>query len=70
MGMERFEALPRSYFRQAHVVVIVFNTCKRRSFEGVKKWIDTTLENASADLQVIFIIGLKQNDKTKDCVTE
>ena len=70
MGIERFEALPRLYFRQAHVMVIVFNTCKRDSFKGVKKWIDNTLENASAGLKVIFIMGLKQKEQKKDFVFE
>jgi hypothetical protein len=50
--------------------VIVFNTNNRDSFKGIKKWIDTTFESASGDLQVIFIMGLKHKEQTKDLVTE
>ena len=49
--------------------MIVFNTNNRDSFKGVKKWIDTTFESASTDLQVIFIFGLKQKEQTKDFVS-
>ena len=50
--------------------MIVFNTNNRDTFKGVKKWIDTTFESASRDLQVIFIMGLKQKEQTKDFVSE
>ena len=50
--------------------MIVFNTNNRDSFKGVKKWIDITFKSASGDLQVIFIMGLKQKEQTKDFVSE
>ena len=50
--------------------MIVFNTNNRDSFKSVKKWVDTTFESASGDLQLIFIMGLKQKEQTKDFVSE
>lgn len=54
-GDERYNSIIPSFFRNACVVIIVFDVTKRHSFLGLSKWINLAHENASANVPFIIV---------------
>ncbi|KAG1675344.1 Ras-related protein Rab-34 [Nymphon striatum] len=59
-GQERFKCIASSYYRGAHVVVIVFDISNLMSLHNAPKWKDDALENNFGDPH-IFLVGTKKD---------
>jgi small GTP-binding protein len=66
-GQERFRSITKSYFRGANVILIVFDLTNRESFENVKLWYDSVIDNTYGEKNHIYLVGNK-NDLEKDIV--
>ena len=63
-GMERYRSITSTYYKGAKGAIIVYDICRKTSFENVDKWIDDFKSKADEDA-VILLIGNKSdlNDK-------
>ena len=61
-GMERYKALTSAYYKGAKGVIVVYDICRKKTFEGVDKWIDDFKSKADEDA-VILLIGNKSDLK-------
>ena len=59
-GMERYRSLTSSYYKGAKGVVIVYDICRKKSFENIDKWINDFKSKADEDA-VILLIGNKSD---------
>jgi GTPase SAR1 family protein len=59
----------RSYYRGAHVVLIVFSLADRYSFQSVKRWYADIQTSAPAGV-VVHLVGNKSDEAEKRQVTE
>ncbi len=62
--MERYRSLTSAYYKGAKGVIIVYDICRKKSFEDIDKWIDDFKSKADEDA-VILIIGNKSDLKDK-----
>jgi len=58
-GQVRFRSIVKSYFRQAHMVIAVFNLRDRESFEMIEVWVEEIRKHFSPEEKII--IGLMGN---------
>lgn len=56
-GQERYESLAPLYYRDAHIVLIIYDVTNRDSWERAQKWVETI--QAQANPILIVIIGNK-----------
>ena len=59
-GMERYRALTSSYYKGAKGVIVVYDVCRKKSFENVDRWISDFKSKAEEDA-VILLIGNKSD---------
>ncbi len=59
-GMERYRSITNAYYKGAKGVIIVYDICRKKSFENVDKWIDDFKSKADDDA-VIILIGNKSD---------
>lgn len=58
-GQERFRALIQSYYRDAHVVVVVFDITKKDSFDDAKDLVTEVKKTREEGSVLILLIGNK-----------
>lgn len=58
-GQERFRTITRSYYRGAHVIIVVYDITSRESFNSLDMWLGEIDANASAGALTRVIIGNK-----------
>ena len=58
-GQERFRAITTSYFRGAHMAIIIYDVCEESTFNNVKVWIESINNSASANKIAIILVGNK-----------
>ncbi len=58
-GQERFRSIVKSYYRNANIIIIVFDVCDVYSFECVRGWYKSLEECSDANLLEICIVGNK-----------
>lgn len=56
-GQERFRSLNRSYYRNAHAAIIMFDMMNRTSFESVSYWLRELNEHANE--HAVILVGNK-----------
>jgi len=62
-GQERFRAITSSYYRGAHIVMIVYDVTNRTTWENVKtRWLDQVRKFASE--QIILVLVGNKSGKT------
>ena len=59
-GMERYRSLTSLYYKGAKGVIIVYDVCRKKSFENVDNWINDFKSKADEDA-VILLIGNKSD---------
>ena len=59
-GMERYRSLTSSYYKGAKGVIIVFDLCRKKTFENIDNWINDFKLKADEDA-VILLIGNKSD---------
>mmetsp|Transcript_11723 Transcript_11723/g.33401 ORF Transcript_11723/g.33401 Transcript_11723/m.33401 type:complete len:215 (-) Transcript_11723:68-712(-) len=67
-GQERFRSITRSYYRQAHGIVVVYDMTKRSSFEAVQEWLKEAKQSGRSGVAK-FIIGTKADAVVENSVT-
>ena len=58
-GQERFRSITRSYYRGAHGVALVFDTCDAISFGNVSRWVADIRQHKTVEDIVIIICANK-----------
>ncbi len=59
-GQERFNSLPRVFYRAARVALVVYDIADRASFDHVGRWVSSILANttgAGKDEQLVMTLG-------------
>lgn len=70
-GQEQFFSLTRSYFRNCHGAVIVFDLTNQQSLDSVEKYIHVFKEDCPEDAQDnIVLVGTKLDDVEHRTVTQ
>ena len=59
-GMERYRSITNAYYKGAKGVIVVYDICRKQSFENVDKWIDDFKSKGDEDA-VILLIGNKSD---------
>ena len=68
-GQERFRKITKTYYRGAHGIVLVYDTCDYQSFENVNYWLKNIKESASESCNVNILgnkIDLRENRMGKE----
>lgn len=60
-GQERFRSIVRSYFRDAHAAIIVYDVTKTTSYHHVESWYQECLENYDRMDKDKFIFAIAGN---------
>lgn len=68
-GQERFNALRRTYYRDTHIVMIVFDVSDKRSFLKCGDWLSETQEHCNMENVVVVLVGNKSDLSQKRQVT-
>jgi small GTP-binding protein len=63
-GMERYRAMTSAYYKGAKGVIVVYDICRKITFDNLDKWIDDFRSKADQDA-VILIVGNKSDSKDK-----
>ena len=63
-GMERYSSITSAYYKGAKGVIVVYDICRKVSFDNIDKWIDDFKSKADEDA-VILIIGNKSDLQDK-----
>ena len=65
-GEEKFKAIAKNFYREAHGVLLVYDICEKNSFLDVKSWIEQIIENSDNDDIVMILCGNKcDNEKER-----
>ncbi|KAL4498544.1 hypothetical protein ABPG72_019662 [Tetrahymena utriculariae] len=59
-GQESFRSIVKSFYRNSAAVLLVYDTKKRKTFDGLKNWIQEIKENSHNDV-IIVLIGNKMD---------
>ncbi|CAL4224791.1 unnamed protein product, partial [Meganyctiphanes norvegica] len=54
-GQERFNSLVRSFYRETHGFIIVYDITDRTSFQNIIKWHDEIKKNADDDVDKLIV---------------
>ena len=65
-GQERFNSLSKSYFRNADAVLFVYAANDIKSFENIKDWIKTYLNNCNNKKDIPLYLIENKNDLNRE----
>jgi small GTP-binding protein len=68
-GQVRFRSIVKSYFRQANMVILVYDVTHMESFHNAKEWYNLVKEELADQSYVVCLIGNKM-DLLDDCFQE
>ena len=66
-GQERYHGLAPMYYRGAQAVIVVYDICSERSFEGAKNWVSEVKQKTTSD-RVMAFLGNKADLASKRVV--
>ena len=64
-GQERYHSLAPMYYRNAKVILIVYDITSMASFEGAKKWLTEIRLSMAPDTHIIFIGNKIDREKNR-----
>ena len=67
-GDEKFRAITRQYYNDAHGILLIYDISNRDTFDDIEKWVEDIKNSAPSDC-VIFLIGNKSDLIDKRQVT-
>ncbi len=67
-GDEKFRAITRQYYNDAHGILLIYDISNRDTFDDIEKWVEDIKNSAPVDC-VIFLIGNKSDLIDKRQVT-
>jgi small GTP-binding protein len=59
-GQERFKCIATTYYRGAHVAVIVFDMSNVSSLASARKWLQEVLDSNQQKMPLVFLVGNKK----------
>ena len=68
-GQYRFRSIVSSYFRLAHIFIIVFDLTDRESFMYVREWRKSIDEQRQTSAFLVYLIGNKCDETKKQVIT-
>lgn len=60
-GQERFKSIAQSYYRSAHVVIIVFDLTNLYTLSHSKVWLKEAMDANCSSSPLIFLVGTKKD---------
>lgn len=63
-GQERFINITNAYYRNAMLVLLVYDVTNMKSFENIKIWMHHVKEHASKDV-IVMLVGNKSDKKNR-----
>lgn len=60
-GQERFKSIAQSYYRCAHVIIIVFDLTNLYSLSHSKNWLQEALSANDTTTPLLFLVGSKKD---------
>lgn len=54
-GQEQFRSITKSFYRNSHGVLVVFDLSDRESFESVPTWINSVLQSCESPINIILV---------------
>ena len=58
-GQEKYRAMTRQFFKDAHGIILMFDVCDKRSFSDLDIWLDEIKKNTPKDDVSIVLCGNK-----------
>ena len=55
-GQESFRAITRSFYRNAHGVILMYDLTKLESFENLRDWLREVRQNSDPDT-IVYLVG-------------
>ena len=68
-GQEKFDSIVASYYKSAEVIILVYATNLRNSFERISEWDKKVIENGSEEEPIKILIGNKKDLEQERKVT-
>ena len=68
-GQERFRTLTNNYFKNAHGIIIAYDCTERKSYEGIKAWVEQIKNNGKNSIPAL-ILGNKCDLEDEKVVQE
>lgn len=65
VGQERYDSIPKMYYRGINAFLLVFGLKNKSSFKALEKWLKTISENSS-QTNFIFLIGTHSTEKEEE----
>lgn len=62
-GQERFRAITKNYYKNAHGFLLVYDVTVQKTFDSIKNWISSIKEYANPDIQFMIIANKCDSDK-------
>jgi small GTP-binding protein len=66
-GQEKYSALTKIYYRDAHGILIVYDVSDESSFESIKTWMENVQKFAPQNVRLILVAN--QIDNENRCIT-
>lgn len=60
-GQERFRSISKSYFRGAHVILLIFDLGNRRTFYNLEEWMNDIRSNIIFEPKIILVGNKYEN---------
>ena len=54
-GQEKFRAMTRQYFKDAHGIVLVYDVNDDNSFRGLSSWLKEIKNNSNKDVSIVLV---------------
>jgi len=72
-GQEKYKALTRQYFKDAHGVILLYDVTNEDSFKGLNSWLTEIRNNSNKDVSIVLVgnkIDLDDRKITKEIASE
>ncbi|XP_044754792.1 ras-related protein Rab-36 isoform X2 [Coccinella septempunctata] len=60
-GQERFKSIAQSYYRNSHVVIVVFDLSKPETLSNTRRWFFDAMQTCGDMLPYVFLVGTKKD---------
>lgn len=65
-GQEKFRSVTKHYYQRAHGMLITMAINKRSSFTNLKMWINSIMENSSADMPLVILCNKYDLEESRE----
>ena len=68
-GQEKFRTLTTAYYKNAHIIILVFDITNKISFQNINRWLNEIKQILTPNVK-IFLIGNKCDELKREVTTE